>query len=169
MVSGLVLNFVPEPARAVAEMARVARPGGRVAAYLWDYAGRMEMMRIFWDAAAALDPAAAVLDEGQRFPLCHPGPLGDAFRHAGLDDVEVRAIDVPTVFRDFDDYWFPFLGGHAPAPAYAVSLDEDRRIALREQIRASLPIRSDGSIHLIARAWAVRGRLPKQPLQDSAH
>jgi hypothetical protein len=69
----------------------------------------------------------------------------------------VRAIDVPTVFRDFDDYWSPFLGGQAPAPGYAMSLSEDRRAALREQIRASLPTNSRGEHHLIARAWAIRG------------
>lgn len=157
-VSGLVLNFVPEPDRAVEEMTRVTSHDGRVAAYVWDYAGRMELMRHFWDAAAALDPAAKDLDEGRRSPLCQPGPLGDLFRGAGLENIEVRAIDVPTVFRDFDDYWLPFLGGQAPAPRYAMALDEDHRSALRERIRAGLPFLPDGSIHLIARAWAVRGQ-----------
>lgn len=157
-VSGLVLNFVPQPDQAVGEMARVTHPGGAVAAYVWDYAGRMELMRHFWDAAVSLDPAASELDEGRRSPLCQPGPLGDLFRGAGLDGVEVRAIDVPTVFRDFDDFWSPFLGGQAPAPRYAMALDDDRRAALRERIRAGLPIDPDGSIRLIARAWAVHGR-----------
>ncbi len=155
VVSGLVLNFVPEPARVVAEMARAARPGGVVAAYVWDYAGEMQLMRHFWDAAVALDPAARALDEGARFPLCRPEPLAALFRGAGLQDVEVQAIDVPTVFRDFDDYWLPFLGGQGPAPGYARSLDEERRAALRERIRAGLPFAPDGSIHLIARAWAA--------------
>jgi SAM-dependent methyltransferase len=157
VVSGLVLNFVPEPGRALAEMARVARAGGTVAAYVWDYAGRMELMRHFWDAAEALDPAAHELDEGRRFPLCQPGPLADLFREAGLGEVAVRAIDVPTVFRDFDDYWSPFLGGQGPAPGYVMALDEERRVRLRERIRAALPFRADGSIHLLARAWAARG------------
>lgn len=138
-------------------MARVACAGGMVAAYVWDYAGRMELMRHFWDAALALDPAAFELDVGQRFPLCQPGPLADLFRDAGLSDVAVRAIDVPTDFRDFDDYWSPFLGGQAQAPRYAMSLDEERRARLRERIRANLPVRADGSIHLLARAWAARG------------
>ena len=135
----------------------VARDGGTVAAYVWDYAGRMELMRHFWDAAVALDPAAVELDEGRRFPLCQPGPLAEIFRGVGLSTVEVRAIDVPTVFRDFDDYWSPFLGAQAPAPAYAMSLSEERRAALRERLRATLPVEHDGSIRLIARAWAVRG------------
>jgi SAM-dependent methyltransferase len=157
VVSGLVLNFVPEPNRAVSEMVRVARPGGVVAAYVWDYAEGMQMMRHFWDAAGALDSRAKELDEGRRFPLCKPEPLTDLFQTAGLQKVEVRAVDVPTVFRDFDDYWSPFLGGQAPAPGYAMSLSEERRAALREQIRASLPTNSRGEHHLIARAWAIRG------------
>ena len=157
-VAGLVLNFVPQPQRAVAEMARVVRPGCIVAAYVWDYAGRMELMRYFWDAAAALDPAGEELDEGRRFPLCQPKPLTEVFGQAGLSEVEVRPTDVATDFRDFDDYWFPFLGGQGPAPGYAMSLSEERRAALRERIRSELPIARDGSIHLIARAWAARGR-----------
>ena len=157
-VSGLMLNFLPDPARGLAEMARVTRPGGLVALYVWDYAGRMQLMRHFWDAAAALDPAAAELDEGRRFPICRPEPLEHLFRDAGLEDVAVRSIDVPTVFRNFDDYWSPFLGGQGPAPGYAMSLPEDRRAALRERLRSSLPISDDGSIRLIARAWAASGR-----------
>lgn len=109
VVSGLAFNFVPEPSRGVAQMARVVRPGGTVAAYVWDYAGEMQFMRRFWDAAVALDPAAQELDEGQRFPLCQPEALAEFFRTSALRDVAVRAIDVPTVFRDFDDYWWPFL------------------------------------------------------------
>lgn len=159
-VSGLVLNFVPDPLRMVAEMRRVLRPGGVVAVYLWDYAGRMELMRHFWDAAVALDPAAARLDEGVRFPICRPEPLAALFKTTGLDDVQTRAIDVPTVFRDFDDYWSPFLGGQGPAPGYCVGLPEDRRTALREHIRARLPVRADGTIALVARAWAARGIAP---------
>ena len=157
-VSGLALNFVPDPERAAQELRRVVRPGGRVAAYVWDYAGRMQLMRHFWDAAVALDPAAA--DEGPRFPLCRPGPLAALWRAAGLIAVQTRPIDAPTRFRDFDDYWGPFLGGQGPAPAYAMSLSEDHRAALRERIRAGLPIAADGSIALIARAWAVQGTVP---------
>ncbi len=158
VVSGLVLNFVATPARAVAEMARVVRSGGVVASYVWDYAGGMELMRHFWDAAVALDDSARDLDEGRRFPLCRPAELERLWREADLDDVEARAIDVPTVFRDFDDYWSPFLGGQGPAPSYALSLTEERRDTLREHLRGALPVRPDGSIPLVARAWAVRGR-----------
>jgi SAM-dependent methyltransferase len=159
-VAGLVLNFVPQPPRAVAEMARAVRPGGIVAAYIWDYAGKMELMRYFWDAAVALDPGAKELDEGRRFPICQPKPLAELFAQAGFSEIEVRPIDVATDFRDFDDYWSPFLGGQGPAPGYAMSLSDERRAALRERIRSELPITKDGSIHLIARAWAARGRKP---------
>jgi SAM-dependent methyltransferase len=156
-VSGLVLNFVPSPARAVKEMTRVIRAGGAVAAYVWDYAGKIELMRYFWDAAVALDSAAQELDEGRRFPICNPERLTALFAEAGLQHISVRPIDVHTVFRSFDDYWSPFLGGQGPAPGYAVSLSEERRNVLRDRIRASLPTRPDGSIDLLARAWAIRG------------
>ena len=73
-VSGLVLNFVPAPLRMVSEMRRAVRPGGRVAVYVWDYAGKAEFLRYFWDAAVALDPPALALDEGIRFPICRPEP-----------------------------------------------------------------------------------------------
>jgi SAM-dependent methyltransferase len=159
-VSGLVLNFVPDPAAAVAEMARVTRAGSLLAAYVWDYAGRMELMRRFWDVAAALDPAAAALDEGRRFGICRPGPLAGLFRGAGLVEVATRPIEVPTRFRDFDDYWAPFLGGQGPAPGYVMALDEGRRADLREALAARLPVAADGSIPMVARAWAVAGRRP---------
>ena len=89
--------------------------------------------------------------------MCGPEPLRELFESAGLRDVQVRAIDVPTRFADFDDYWQPFLGGQGPAPGYAASLDENRRAALRELIRGRLPFAPDGSIPLTARAWAVWG------------
>lgn len=155
-VSGLVLNFVPDAQAGVAEMARVTRGGGVIGAYVWDYAGRMELMRYFWDAVVALDPQSAKLDEGLRFPLCRPEALAALFERTGLRDVRTAAIDVPTPFASFDDYWRPFLGGQGPAPAYAVSLDEPRRERLREHIRERMPAQADGSISLIARAWAVR-------------
>ena len=157
VVSGLMLNFLPQPQLALGEMVRVAKRGGRVAAYVWDYAGKMQLLRHFWNAAAALDPQAADLDEGRRFPLCQPQPLVELFQSAGLSNVEVRAIDISTDFKDFDDFWSPFLGGQGPAPSYTLSLSEERRAALRERLRAALPVALDGSIPLVARTWAVRG------------
>ena len=158
VVSGLAINFVPQPQRAAAELARVARPAGVVAAYVWDYADGMRMMRYFWDAMVALNPTTEALDGGKRFTLCAPEPLARLFASAGLRDVATRAIDVPTVFRDFDDYWTPFLSGQGAAPGYVVALPEEQRAALRENVRRRLPIADDGSIALTARAWAVKGR-----------
>lgn len=158
VVSGLVLNFTSDPGRMVSEMARACRPGGTVALYVWDYAEGMQLIRAFWDAAVALDPAARALDEAARFPVCAPEPLAALLAGAGLSAVETRAIDVPTRFADFDDYWSPFLGGQGPAPTYVTSLSPERRLALRDRIRSALPATSDGSITLRARAWAARGR-----------
>ncbi|HEU5158755.1 MAG TPA: class I SAM-dependent methyltransferase [Streptosporangiaceae bacterium] len=157
VVSGLAVNFVPDPPLAVSECVRVTAPGGVVAAYVWDYAEGMAMMRRLWDAAVALDPGAAELDEGRRFPLCRPAPLARLWTGAGLTDVDVTSIEVPTEFVDFDDYWTPFLGGQGPAPGYVMSLPAERRRALRDLLRDRLPTRGDGSIPLTARAWAVRG------------
>ncbi|WP_445502258.1 class I SAM-dependent methyltransferase [Microvirga sp. G4-2] len=158
IVSGLMLNFVPDKERAGAEMERVARSGGEVALYVWDYTGGMEMMRRFWDAAADLNPQARELQENWHAAFCQPEPLYQLLEKVGLSHIEVRAIDVPTIFRDFDDYWTPFLGGQSPAPAYCMSLTEEDRSSLRERLRETLPTQPDGSIHLTARAWAARGR-----------
>jgi SAM-dependent methyltransferase len=158
VAAGLVLNFVPDLGSALDEAQRVVRPGGIVAGYVWDYASGMQLLRAFFDAAIALDPTLAEHDEGVRFPITHEGRLAVAFAAAGLDDVRQRPIDVPTVFSEFDDLWNPFLRGTGPAPAYVIGLDEADRTALRERLRASLPTEPDGSIHLTARAWAVRGR-----------
>ncbi|MBZ0301969.1 MAG: SAM-dependent methyltransferase, partial [Anaerolineae bacterium] len=135
----------------------VTRKGGWVAAYVWDYAGRMEWLRYFWDAAFAVNPEAEAYDEGKRFPICHPDNLTRLFTHAGLDRVESTPIDVPTHFDHFEDYWRPFLSGQFPAPQYVASLTEDQRAALREMLQKRLPTNRDGSIDLMARAWAVCG------------
>jgi SAM-dependent methyltransferase len=157
VVSALALNFVPAPDAAAAEIARALRSGGVAAAYVWDYAEGMAFMRHFWDVAVTLDPAVADLDEALRFALCRPEPLRRLWTEAGLRAVDVQPVDIPTVFTDFDDYWTPFLGGQGPAPAYTMSLPDERRTALREALRSHLPIEPDGSIRLTARAWAVRG------------
>lgn len=157
VVSGLVLNFVPDPDVAVLAMARAA-PGGIVAAYVWDYAEGMQMLRTFWDVACELDSAAADLNEGHRFSFANAEELAGLWTRAGLDDVQTRAISVPTVFADFDDFWSPFLGGQGPAPGYVASLTEPAREKLRVALAGRLPTDPDGTIALMARAWAVRGR-----------
>jgi SAM-dependent methyltransferase len=156
-VSGLVLNFVPDPLAMVREMARITQPDGYVAAYVWDYRGGMEMLRHFWDVAAAEDPAAAALDEGARFPLCQPEPLEAVFQAAGLSAIAVRPIVVPTNFQNFDAYWAPFLGKQGPAPTYLASLGPETREKIRAALQARVPAAADGSIALTAQAWVVRG------------
>ncbi len=153
VVSGLVLTFVPDVPRAVAEFAGA---GATVGAYVWDYSAGMRMMRLFWDAAKDVDPAAAAHDEGARFTaVSAPEPLRAFWTGAGLRDVEVRGIVVPTVFRDFDDFWEPFLGGTGAAPAYAATLPPEQLAAVRGLLRSRLPAR--GPIELTAKAWAVKG------------
>ncbi|WP_284617900.1 class I SAM-dependent methyltransferase [Aquabacterium humicola] len=155
-VSGLVLNFVPDLRAALAEMTRVVVPGGTVAAYVWDYADGMAVIRQFWDAAVRLDPAAAGLHEGVRFPLCRPAALQSAFEDAGLGSVAVAPLALQARFDDFDDYWQPFLGGQGPAPAYVASLSDEQRSVLRDTLRSTLSPDGRG-FTLDARAWAVRG------------
>ena len=157
VVSGLVLNFVPDLPAALSEMRRVTAYGGNIAAYVWDYAGGMEIIKYFWDAAASLDPVAAQLHEGTRFPVCEPSALKAAFEDAGLAAVKTTALEVMAEFADFDDYWRPFLGGQGPAPAYAMSLPEKQRATLRDKLKSALPPAAGGAISLEARAWAVRG------------
>ena len=161
VVSGLVLNFVPDPRAALAEMARVTGNGGTIGAYVWDYGGKMELMRIFWDAAVELDPEAARMAEGSRFPLCRPEALTALFASTGLKGIAVTAIDIPTPFARFEDYWQPFLGGQGPAPAYVMSCYEAARVRLRDRIRERIPVAPDGSIALTARAWAIRATVAK--------
>jgi SAM-dependent methyltransferase len=157
VASGLVLNFLPDPEAAVATFRERLRPGGIVAAYVWDYAEGMEFLRCFWDEAVALDPRAAALDEGRRFPLCRAPVLAQLFRAAGLAQVETDLLDIPTDFSNFDDYWTPFLRGTWPAPSYVASLDPPARELVRGRIRRRLHAGSDGRIQLRARACAVRG------------
>ena len=156
-VSGLVLNFVRDYECMTREMARVTRPGGWVAAYVWDYAGGMQMMRHFWDAAIAVSPNDAELDQAERFPLCQPEPLRALFERTGLKSVTVRAIDIPTVFQDFDDYWHPFLGRTGAAPTYLASVGDEVQKRIRLYLKSRLASTGDGHIELTARAWAVRG------------
>jgi len=156
VASSLVLNFLPDPTAALRAMRSLAAKGGTVAACVWDYAGEMQFLRRFWDAAVALDPSAREYDEGERFPICSPSALETAFREAGFSRVEVSALEVATHFRDFDDYWMPFVGGPGPAPGYLASLPTPKQEGLARRLAATLPRNEDGSIALTARAWAAR-------------
>lgn len=159
VVSGLALNFVPEPELAVNEMLRVTRPGGRIGIYIWDYEKGMQMLRYFWDAAVQLKDTAKEFDEAIRFQISREGNLEALVRAAGLKLVEAAPIEINTVFKDFDDYWQPFLGNVGPASKYTMSLDEYDRKKLEEKLRGSLPVDNDGLISLTAKAWAIKGKV----------
>lgn len=160
-VSGLVLNFVSDPHAMIAELARVTRPAGTVGAYVWDYSSGMQMMRHFWDVALQINSYDSTLDEAARFPICQPQPLEELFRAVGLVAVSVRAVDIPTIFQNFDDYWTPFLGRQGAAPTYLAGLEPDIQDRIRDTLQARLVTADDGSIALTARAWAVRGVVPQ--------
>ena len=134
------------------EMVRVTRPGGRVGAYVWDYAGGMQMMRHFWDAAIAVSPNDAKLDQAERFPLCQPGPLQALFEQVRLKSVTVRAIDIPTVFQDFEDYWNPFLCRTGAAPSYLASAGAEVQERIRLYLKSRHTSTRGGPIELTAQA-----------------
>jgi len=157
VTSLLALNFFPDPEAAVHEMRSLTATQGAVSACVWDYGGKMEFLRYFWDAVVAVDSTARELDEGARFPLCRPDGLAGLFRAAGLSDVRCEPIEIPTEFATFDDYWRPILGGTGPAPSYVASLDADRSTTLARRLELALPRGAGGTIALTARAWAVRG------------
>jgi ubiquinone/menaquinone biosynthesis C-methylase UbiE len=158
-VSGLVLNFISEPEKALTEMKRVTDTGGTVAVYIWDYAGKMDFLNTFWDAAVELNPKVVSLHEGKRFPDANANALKDLFKKAGLTDVATAPLDISTHFLGFDDFWEPFLGGQGPAPTYVLSLDDTEREKLRDALHERLPIMKNGIIPLSARAWGVRGKV----------
>jgi SAM-dependent methyltransferase len=156
-VSALVLNFVPKPPQALREMIRVTKPGGIVTAAVWDYGEGMQMLRVFWDEAKALDAAVEARDEAH-MPLCGPGELAELWRAAGLQDVQDAALTVALHFTSFDDYWDPFLLGQGPAGSYAAGLPEAQRQNLAERLRHRLIGNGpDRAIEIYARAWAVKG------------
>jgi SAM-dependent methyltransferase len=158
VVSGLALNLVSDYRAGLREKIRVARSGGTVAAYVWDFAGQMQPVRAFWDAAVALDPAASDHDHATRFPICQPEPLLDLFQEACLQRVNVAALKIPLSFRDFDEYWRPhLLPGSSHAQRYMATLNPSQHEALRSRLEAALPLAPDGSLRLTARAWAVQG------------
>lgn len=158
-VSGLVLNFVPDPMLALKEMQRVTRPKGVIGFYVWDYpGGGMGLLQAFWSAATALDPRAHELDEKTRFPFCTGDGLLELATAAGLTKPEAKKIEIVTAFRDFDDFWQPFTLGAGPAPGYCASLGDTERERLRQKLQADLPASADGSITLAASAWAIRSR-----------
>ncbi|MGB5872259.1 MAG: methyltransferase domain-containing protein [Bacteroidota bacterium] len=159
-VSGLVLNFIPDVGSTLAEMKRVTADGGMVVIYVWDYAGKMDFLQKFWEAAAELRSEASALSEANRFSDCGSEALVESFTEAGFDQVMTAPVEIDTHFADFDDYWEPFFGGQGPAPTYLMSLSKTERERLRDLVYERLPIQRSGSIPLSARALAVKGIVP---------
>jgi SAM-dependent methyltransferase len=150
----LVIHFMDDPAAGVAEMARVTRPGGIVAACSWDFAGGMEMLRVYWEAVRALDPEVS----GERRSFGSLEELERLWRDRGLEDVEAGPLEVSTGYHGFDELWDSFLLGVGPAGEYVVSLPAGEQATLRDEYHRRLDEPS-GSFGLQARAWAVRGRV----------
>jgi len=157
VVSGLALNYFPDLNRAFAEMKAVLKKNGTIAAYVWDYADRMDFLRLFWDAAGEVDANAHKLDQGARFPICNKENMAKVFQKAGLANIETSYLDIETVFKNFDDYWNPFFGGQGPAPNYLTAQPHEVRDEIKNNIIKKLLVEEDGSIKLMARAIAVRG------------
>ncbi len=158
IVSGLALNFFPDLEKALSELKRVSKPNGVIAAYVWDYSGRMDFLRHFWDAAYQIDPKSIEHDEGLRFPICNSENLISAFKNADIIEIESAQLDIDTIFKDFDDFWNPFLGLQGPAPSYLASLNNELQKDLKNKIKERLQFESDGSIKLVGRAIAIRGK-----------
>ena len=155
-ISLLVINFIPDPGKALNEMIRVTRPRGVVAAAVWDYDEGMEMLRLFWDEAVALNPSSEARDE-RNMPFSREGELADLWREHGLVDVQGAPLVISMSFPSFDDFWSPFLEGQGPAGAYVASLSEEERLELEGRLRERLQAQGVGAITLTGRAWAVRG------------
>jgi SAM-dependent methyltransferase len=156
-LSLLVFNFIPDRNKALSEMIRATKPGGSISAAVWDYGAGMRMLRIFWDAAAAVDPTGEKLDESH-MALCRPGELEEFWKRSGLTQVEERPLDITMRFGSFADYWDPFLRGQGPAGTYVRKADGGLRQALRSELKRRLAIeKEDAPFSLPARAWAVRG------------
>jgi SAM-dependent methyltransferase len=157
----LVLNFLPDPAAAVAEMKRVTRPGGVLAAAVWDFRGGLVYQRLFWDSAAGIDPAAGnARDRLFATPLAGDRALATLWTAAGLHDVATGSLTVRMDYESFDDYWQPLLGGQGPVGSYAAGLADQRLDQVRDKVRlAYLAGGADGPRSMTATAWAVRGTI----------
>lgn len=160
-VSLLVFNFIPDAAKALRELRRVTQPKGRISAAVWDYGGRMMMLRTFWEAAASVDPAVEKRDE-RHMRLCREGELSALWRQGGLEAVREKPLEITMRFSSFADYWDPFLLGQGPAGAYVRAMPDSGRQALREALKLRLAPESETeSFELPARVWAVTGSVPE--------
>jgi SAM-dependent methyltransferase len=158
VLAQLVFEVVEDPQCAVAQMRRVLRPGGVIAACVWDYAGEMTMLRVFWDAVMALDPlTATALDERRRMRFCRRGELGELWRSQGIERVEEGELIASARYADFEDFWSAFQASIGPAGSYSSALDTDAQARLHEECWRRLDSPT-GPFYLSARAWCVVGR-----------
>ena len=153
VLAQLVVHFMTDPVRGIAEMARVTVPGGTVAASVWDHAGGQGPLAAFWSAVRSLDPAAP--DESH-LPGVVEGHLAELFAQAGLTDLRATSLTVGVEHPTFDDWWTPFTLGVGPAGAYVASLDVAGREALRERCRTVVP---EAPFRTDATAWTVLARV----------
>lgn len=156
-IAGLVLNFVPSAEAMVQGMKAAVKQSGIVAAHVWDYTDGMAMMKHFWDAANAVDPSAQAFNAATQYSLCNPDSLQSLFTLCGLKDIEVTPIDIEMNFANFDDFWLPFLQAQGSVTKYLRSTNDETKNAIQMQLRQQLPINSDNTIDLTARAWAIKG------------
>jgi SAM-dependent methyltransferase len=156
-LSQLVLHFVSEPEPAAAEMRRVVRPGGVVAACVWDLTDTMEMLRHFWAAAGAIGAVTSSDAGSVRFGRA--GEIAELFDGAGLIEVQEDSIVVSSVYDGFDDLWAGFLAGIGPAGSFCAGLDDDQRRALHDELFRRLGAPSAG-FSLAAVARSCRARVP---------
>ena len=161
-LSLLVFNFIPDPGKALKEVHRVTKPGGKISAAVWDYGGTMRMLRAFWDAAASLNAKAEPLDE-KHMPLCREGQLSELWRRGGLENVHEQPLTITMNFASFADYWDAFLLGQGPAGAYVKTLSSDQVRALRDLVKSRVsPSPEDLPFTLPARVWSVCGNAPRR-------
>jgi hypothetical protein len=159
VLAQLVLDKVDGPA-ALREMRRVTRPGGIVAACVWDFESGMTLLRAYWDAALAIDPRGArAAGAGERPPYTRPEELHELWTEGGLDAVEVGELVVGADYDDLDDAWWSFAAGVGTSGAYCRSLDESTREALKTDFHRRLGS-PEGAFRLTARAWYARGTTP---------
>jgi SAM-dependent methyltransferase len=159
-LSLLVFNFIPDPGKALREVRRVTKPGGRIAAAVWDYGDGMRMLRTFWDGAVRVDANAEKLDE-KHMPLCRAGELSALWRQGDLENVHEQPLDITMRFESFADYWDAFLLGQGPAGVYVRSLTRDKVLALRVEVKRRVSTSAENvPIVLAARVWSVRGTVP---------
>ena len=157
VVSALALNFMSDKQASILEMLRILKPNGIIALYVWDYAEKMEFLRYFWNGVVDMDPDASKFDEGQLFPICNIEALTNLFSSCNVNNVITNEIEIKTRFNNFNEYWYPFLGGQGPAGKYLQTIDNDKRNKIRDHIKEIIPISKDGSINLIAKAFAISG------------